>query len=86
MRRTPTSQSPVVGRTHRELRGDGPAVEHLATGTEAVNRRIARRLADGYCSSGPGRVGGLSVHSTPDRKFEIFYWTEVVLYYGTGPA
>jgi hypothetical protein len=28
-----------------ELRGDGPAVEHLATGTEAVNRRMARRLA-----------------------------------------
>ena len=35
-----------------ELRGDGPAVEHLATGTEAVNRRIARRLADDYCSPG----------------------------------
>ena len=34
-----------------ELRGDGPAVEHLATGTEAVNRRIARRLVDDYCSS-----------------------------------
>eukprot|EP00966_Prymnesium_polylepis_P023033 529562-Prymnesium_polylepis.1 len=33
--------------------GDGPAVEHLATGTEAVNRRMARLLADGYCSPGP---------------------------------
>mmetsp|Transcript_34691 Transcript_34691/g.87195 ORF Transcript_34691/g.87195 Transcript_34691/m.87195 type:complete len:144 (+) Transcript_34691:384-815(+) len=32
-----------------ELRGDGPAVEHLATGTEAVNRRMARRLADVIC-------------------------------------
>eukprot|EP00966_Prymnesium_polylepis_P258007 5959779-Prymnesium_polylepis.1 len=29
-----------------EPRGDGPAVDDLATGTEAVNRRMARRLAD----------------------------------------
>eukprot|EP00966_Prymnesium_polylepis_P280768 6487394-Prymnesium_polylepis.1 len=32
----------------------GPAVEHLATGTEAVNRRMDRRLADSYYSPGPG--------------------------------
>ena len=37
-----------------ELRGDGPVVEHLATGTEAVNRRMARRLDDRYCSPGQG--------------------------------
>jgi hypothetical protein len=50
MRRAPTSQSAGVARTRRraELRGDGPAVEHLATDTEAMNRRIARRLADEY--------------------------------------
>eukprot|EP00966_Prymnesium_polylepis_P140857 3252745-Prymnesium_polylepis.1 len=28
-------------------------MEHLATGTEAVNRRMARRVADRYCSPGP---------------------------------
>ena len=37
-----------------ELRGDGPAVEHLATGTEAVNRRMATRPSDVMCSPGPG--------------------------------
>eukprot|EP00966_Prymnesium_polylepis_P016063 371043-Prymnesium_polylepis.2 len=35
-----------------ELRFDGPAVEHLATGTEAVSRRMAKRLAGRYCSPG----------------------------------
>eukprot|EP00966_Prymnesium_polylepis_P040231 933523-Prymnesium_polylepis.1 len=28
-------------------------MEHLATGTEAINRRMARRLDDKYCSPGP---------------------------------
>eukprot|EP00966_Prymnesium_polylepis_P281689 6509074-Prymnesium_polylepis.1 len=37
-----------------ELCGDGIAVEHLATGTEAVNRLMARRLADVIYSPGPG--------------------------------
>eukprot|EP00966_Prymnesium_polylepis_P053752 1242532-Prymnesium_polylepis.1 len=59
MRRTPTSQSPAVARTCMSARssadrGDGPAEEHLVTGTEAVNRRMARRLGDIYCSPGPG--------------------------------
>eukprot|EP00966_Prymnesium_polylepis_P256042 5914782-Prymnesium_polylepis.1 len=35
-----------------ELRGDGPAVEHLATGNEAVNRRMA--ISDAIYSPGPG--------------------------------
>eukprot|EP00966_Prymnesium_polylepis_P199567 4624988-Prymnesium_polylepis.1 len=55
MRRTPTSQKssggPYVG---VELRGNGPAMEHLATGTEAVNRRMASRFAGVICFPGPG--------------------------------
>eukprot|EP00966_Prymnesium_polylepis_P181964 4215107-Prymnesium_polylepis.2 len=45
-----SSGGPYVAMT---LRGDGPAVEHLTTGTEAVNRRMARHLADRDCP--PGR-------------------------------
>eukprot|EP00966_Prymnesium_polylepis_P209103 4844155-Prymnesium_polylepis.1 len=59
MRRTPTSQRPKCRcgpHVAAELRDDGPTAEHLATGTEAANRRMARRLADKYCSPGPGKL------------------------------
>eukprot|EP00966_Prymnesium_polylepis_P136059 3143956-Prymnesium_polylepis.2 len=53
---TTTSQSPVVARTSpRSSAAMAPAEEHLATGTEAVNRRMARRLVDRYCSPGAGK-------------------------------
>eukprot|EP00966_Prymnesium_polylepis_P012623 289724-Prymnesium_polylepis.1 len=62
MRRTPTSQSAVVVRTSRaELRGDGPAVDHLgpcdagAVRREAVNRRMATQPSGIMCSPGPGK-------------------------------
>eukprot|EP00966_Prymnesium_polylepis_P230372 5330632-Prymnesium_polylepis.1 len=38
-----------------ELRGDGPAVEQLATGTEAVNRRMATQPSGIMCFPGPGK-------------------------------
>jgi hypothetical protein len=37
-----------------EVRGDGPAVEHLVTGTEAVNRRMVTRPINVLCFYGPG--------------------------------
>ena len=53
-----------------ELRGDGPAVEHLATGTEAVNRRIARRGAS--VRSGMEReTGHLPVEKNMENTWKV---------------
>eukprot|EP00966_Prymnesium_polylepis_P299525 6921834-Prymnesium_polylepis.1 len=37
----------------------------LATGTEAVNRRISKRLADRYCSSGSGEHSTCASRAVP---------------------
>jgi hypothetical protein len=54
-----------------ELRGDGPAEEHLATGTEAVKRRMATHLSDVICSPGPGEQY-LSAKRLAIREGEVF--------------
>eukprot|EP00966_Prymnesium_polylepis_P207113 4797526-Prymnesium_polylepis.1 len=51
LRRTERTVQPNVA---VELRGDGPAVEHLATSTEAVNHRMATHMAHVICSPDPG--------------------------------
>jgi hypothetical protein len=47
-------------------------VEHLATGTEAVNRRMATQASDVICSPGPGEQ-----YLSAKRLMKVLYWEEV---------